>query len=128
MDEDLGNDPTLPKDLTTFLEGAVLKRNEMTLQVPLLPCPWIPHICLVGGPPAPSYPHKRGSPKGPCKALHCLIPIPVSDQRDAGPSKPPLPMDQGRDGQGRRPPLLVEGGQGHQKVHPRECPQKLHHR
>ena len=37
-------------------------------------------------------------------------------------------MDQDRDGQGRISPSLMEGNQGHQKVHPRQCPQKIHHR
>ena len=105
-----------------------LPKSGIMLQAPLLLCLWTTIAALQWETPVPSHPHERSSPKGPHQTLHCLILIPVPDQRDARPSEPPSPMDQGRDGQGKRSPLLVEGDQGHQKVHPKECPQKVHHR
>ena len=56
VDEDLGDDPTLPTDLTTFLVGALPKSGIM-IQAPLIPCPWIPHSHLIVRDPMPSHPH-----------------------------------------------------------------------
>ena len=46
LDEDLGDDPSLPMDLTTFLEGALPKSGIM-LQAPLFPWLCIPHSCFM---------------------------------------------------------------------------------
>ena len=109
VDEDFGNDSTLPMDLTTFLVGGTATEWDNTLS---------PSIPLSVDPPQP--PHSkghqchptntgRGSPKGPHQTLCCSIPISATTQRDARPSEPPLLMDPGRDGKGRNPPSLLEG-------------------
>ena len=66
IDEDLGDDPTLPTDLTNFLEGDSAEEWHNT-QSPPFPWPWIPHSHLAMMATS-TIPHTGGAhPKAPVR-------------------------------------------------------------
>ena len=104
MDEDLGENPTLPMDLTTFLKEGTAKEqdNAPSPSVPLTVDPWqLPHND--GQQCHPTY-MGGASPKVPVIPSATAWSGSKAWLRAAWPSGPPWLMDQGRDGQGRRSP------------------------